>query len=380
MSKVVSLAASLLLLPLSLALPSAQAQDNDPATAPVPNLDDLMVDTRRAIFLEFTLRADGTATLLDVGVTEVPPAATDDDPPMLMLRLIDRDGGNLGEQNIWDPLYEYQQSEEGETVVRLAEASGFFQVPFDHRINHIVLLDQQEEPPLELAVFSTQAVVEQFCGEHAGNPNCEGFTPADADADGVPDLEDNCPAVPNDDQADLDGDGVGDACDDDSDNDGVSDIEDNCPTEVNPDQSDTDGDGLGDACDTDADNDGVSNDDDQCPGTSPGESVDTNGCSAAQLDSDSDGVNDSLDACPDTAPGAVVDTIGCPVAPPEARVCDVDGDSDIDIYDIVRILFSLGERALAADDPRDPNRNGKVDGRDGRICVKRCDRRFCAVS
>jgi hypothetical protein len=38
------------------------------------------------------------------------------------------------------------------------------------------------------------------------------FGPADADSDGVTDAEDNCPAAPNADQADEDGDGTGDAC------------------------------------------------------------------------------------------------------------------------------------------------------------------------
>src|SRR5439155_539301 len=48
--------------------------------------------------------------------------------------------------------------------------------------------------------------------------------------------DDNCPGVPNIDQADTDGDLVGDACD-------------NCPTVPNTSQSDIDSDGIGDACD-----------------------------------------------------------------------------------------------------------------------------------
>lgn len=44
--------------------------------------------------------------------------------------------------------------------------------------------------------------------------------PPDADADTIPDAEDNCVDVPNADQGDLDDDGAGDACDDDADDDG----------------------------------------------------------------------------------------------------------------------------------------------------------------
>ncbi len=75
---------------------------------------------------------------------------------------------------------------------------------------------------------------------------------SDSDGDGIPDAEDNCPAVANADQSDSDGDGVGDACDPqndtDSDSDGIRDEIDNCPAVANPDQQDTDGDGTGNAC------------------------------------------------------------------------------------------------------------------------------------
>ena len=59
----------------------------------------------------------------------------------------------------------------------------------------------------------------------------------DRDDDHAPDLYDNCPDVPNPDQADLDRDGVGNGCD-------------NCPTVFNPEQPDADADGRGDACTT----------------------------------------------------------------------------------------------------------------------------------
>ena len=57
------------------------------------------------------------------------------------------------------------------------------------------------------------------------------------------DTNDNCPKIPNPDQRDSDGDGVGDACD-------------NCLYAVNPKQENADKDQTGDACDEDDDNDG----------------------------------------------------------------------------------------------------------------------------
>lgn len=74
------------------------------------------------------------------------------------------------------------------------------------------------------------------------------FTPADADGDSVPDLNDNCVSVANADQKDTDVNGRGDACED-YDRDNIVNAKDNCPDIPNQDQLDTEADGIGDVCD-----------------------------------------------------------------------------------------------------------------------------------
>lgn len=80
------------------------------------------------------------------------------------------------------------------------------------------------------------------------------FTPnaayreSDIDKDGVPDIRDNCVSVANEDQADINGNLRGDACDD-YDHDSIINSKDNCPNVPNHAQQDTDGDDIGDVCD-----------------------------------------------------------------------------------------------------------------------------------
>ncbi|MBX2815477.1 MAG: T9SS type A sorting domain-containing protein [Saprospiraceae bacterium] len=75
--------------------------------------------------------------------------------------------------------------------------------------------------------------------------------PMDSDGDGVADDDDNCPLTANADQADAEGDDIGDVCDPDDDDDGVLDLDDNCPFVANTEQIDLDQDGQGYACEQD---------------------------------------------------------------------------------------------------------------------------------
>lgn len=171
---------------------------------------------------------------------------------------------------------------------------------------------------------------------------------ADVDGDGVPDACDACPLVAN--IGDRDGDGVDDACDAcivaagsdcseiDRDNDTICDVDplaptylatcaggrDNCPAASNVGQQDRDGDGAGDACD-DTDADGVLDAVDVCPDRED----------PAQIDSDGDGAGDACDVCvnvfnPDQA-DFDEDELGdacdpCRVAPGSCESIDADND------------------------------------------------------
>lgn len=191
----------------------------------------------------------------------------------------------------------------------------------------------------------------------------------DKDEDGVVDLLDNCPDVPNFDQSDVAGGIAGDACED-TDQDGVVDADDpcpseeindadgdgwcagdgffylaggatllgdadNCPSVTNANQADADEDGLGDVCDntgaekpactkhcgstttspatTDADGDGLSDEEELALGT------DKN-----IADTDMDGNDDGADNCPLIPNANQLDTDG----DGKGDACDSDDDND----------------------------------------------------
>jgi hypothetical protein len=107
-------------------------------------------------------------------------------------------------------------------------------------------------------------------GESGGSPVASqialaclpGAAGLDSDGDGVPDVRDTCPDLAEPEQRDLDGDGLGDACDDDDDADGVPDALDVRVVDPNTGETeslaaDTDDDGQPNDVDEDDDGDGV---------------------------------------------------------------------------------------------------------------------------
>ena len=167
------------------------------------------------------------------------------------------------------------------------------------------------------------------------DPDCgDACEPSDTDGDGVPDVDDNCPTVPNSGQHDGDGDGDGDACD-------------NCISIPNSDQSDWDSDEIGNACDNcwgtpnpdqeDVDGDCASNNQpylinpycgdacDECPNDPDKLFPWVCGCGVPETDTDNDGTPDCIDYCPNDPGKTEAGTCGCGVP-------DSDEDNDGHLY------------------------------------------------
>ncbi len=133
-------------------------------------------------------------------------------------------------------------------------------------------------------------------------------TKADADDDGVADVDDQCVTLPEDMDGYLDLDGCPDP---DNDEDGYLDERDECPNEAEDYDQFKDEDGCPD---WDNDGDGVVDSEDRCRNDAEDldDFQDSDGC--PELDNDRDGIPDAQDECPlvKESPNKFLDEDGCP--------------------------------------------------------------------
>ncbi len=232
--------------------------------------------------------------------------------------------------------------------------------------------------PQDIDVSSLPAGNYQLCVSRTNAPSgqdCRPFTKldgqeriainqADVDGDGIGDTCDSCPTISNPSQQDLDADGQGDACDacpqdaqNDADGDGVCGDVDNCPSVGNAAQANADGDSTGDACDVcphdaanDADGDGSCGDVDNCPTLANPAQTDLDGDGkgdACDSDDDNDGVADTADNCPVLANSSQSDLDG----DGQGDACDSDDDNDtvLDAVDNCPTAANLSQADLDGD-------------------------------
>jgi len=145
----------------------------------------------------------------------------------------------------------------------------------------------------------------------------------------------------------------------DSDGDGVDNSTDNCPRTANPDQADGDGDGIGDYCDgPDSDGDGVTDAWDGCPLDSMKAVPGLCGCGEPDIDENRDGVCDS--ACPGDLNGdGSVSSSDLPVllnawGATGPSPADIDGDGVVGPSDLTAMLTRWGTTCAPAIDMVQP--------------------------
>ena len=157
----------------ALSLAPLKGMSQDPSNTPIPDLAEVIGDTRHTLVVEALLASDGSVIDFDAAISLVPPRTNIGNPPLILLETFDAQSNLLITMNAWDPRWEFQETEEGGEQMEIQpEGLGEFVIPFDPAIASVRITDLQTETAQELITIDVADVVQGFCIANPGDPEC----------------------------------------------------------------------------------------------------------------------------------------------------------------------------------------------------------------
>jgi hypothetical protein len=151
------------------AVPTVAAVDDDPRTAPIPELPVESEAKSMVATVDFTGRTAVTPMGAEVRIGAAHSHAGD--PPVLRLEVRAADGSVLEAVNAWHPLWVLTRSDDGrEHLVVNEHAQGSFTVPFDRDAATMAITDVGLEQ--QVAEVDLTAAVGDFCQQHPTDASC----------------------------------------------------------------------------------------------------------------------------------------------------------------------------------------------------------------
>ncbi|MFI6495584.1 hypothetical protein [Streptomyces sp. NPDC050564] len=153
--------------PLRGSADSSRLDDPDPATIPLPVLDD--DDPAKAVVARVTFNSRTQATVDRTSVSLQRAHTHIGDPPILKLSLRDVDGQVIDRMNAWSPLWAYSHGDRERMDIKQS-GSGSFIVPFSPALSTMTITDTALNK--DVVTVDVKPAIRTFCVSHPSDPDC----------------------------------------------------------------------------------------------------------------------------------------------------------------------------------------------------------------
>jgi hypothetical protein len=146
---------------------SSRLDDPDPATIPLPVLDD--DDPAKAVVARVTFNSRTQATVDRTSVSLQRAHTHIGDPPILKLSLRDVDGQVIDRMNAWSPLWAYSHGDRERMDIKQS-GSGSFIVPFSPALSTMTITDTALNK--DVVTVDVKPAIRTFCVSHPSDLDC----------------------------------------------------------------------------------------------------------------------------------------------------------------------------------------------------------------